>query len=61
MVLLTVQSDRFTELFKGPFHRTNYGRSGPISILAEANSFSGSVDFFNVTVNRFKSQLNTTF
>ena len=47
MVLLTVQSDRFTELFKVPFHRTNYGRNGPISrILAEANSFSGSVDFF---------------
>ena len=55
----SVRRDRFTELFKVPFHRTNYGRNGPISrILAEANSFSGLVDFFDVTVNRFKSQLN---
>lgn len=53
---------RNSELFKIPFHHTNYGQNEPISrLLRTANSFHKNIELFGTSLSSFKNQVKSCF
>lgn len=57
---VSMRRTRSTDVFRVPFHCTNYGQNEPLTrLVSNANLYGDSLDFFGTSVRSFKHMVRS--